>query len=258
MSYKWKPIISAGCILLYRWAVRPLKLLSRLKNNFSTFSMLTEWDGKQKEFNREIHRTPKKEEQKKTCVEQQQKNDLREKRKGKTEWESEKERTQKCGPPGLDADTSEGLLRGGARPYGCMAKWNPRGGSGHISLHGALPSPPLHCGLRDAQEHWQWHQALPPLWWLLDPSWHRWQKARKRKKITCSAPRAQSYLCHSIMTRGPQQKQRAPWSWEGWDWRRSPDARYRWPLSNNRGESHNSTVFHTKSATVVKSISHYL
>lgn len=34
--------------------------------------------------------------------------------------------------------------------------------------------------------------------------------------------------------------------------------RYRWPLSNNRGESHNSTTFHTKSATVVKSISHYL
>lgn len=40
--------------------------------------------------------------------------------------------------------------------------------------------------------------------------------------------------------------------------RRSPDAQYRWPLSNNRGESHNSTTFHTKSATVVKSISHYL
>lgn len=55
-----------------------------------------------------------------------------------TERESEKEKTQKCGPPGLDADTGEGLLRGGARPYGCMAKWNPRGGSGHISLHGAL------------------------------------------------------------------------------------------------------------------------
>lgn len=85
------------------------------------------------------------------------------------ETESEKEKTQKCGPPGLDADTSEGLLRGGARPYGCMAKWNPRGGSGHISLHAGPPSLPLHCGLRDAQEHWQWHQALPPLWWLLDP-----------------------------------------------------------------------------------------
>ena len=60
------------------------------------------------------------------------------KKERQTERESEKEKTQKCGPPGLDADTSEGLLRGGARPYGCMAKWNPRGGSGYISLHGAL------------------------------------------------------------------------------------------------------------------------
>lgn len=64
MSYKWKPIISAGCILLYRWAVRPLKVLSRLKHNVSTFSMLEEWDRKQKEFNRETHRMPKKEEKK--------------------------------------------------------------------------------------------------------------------------------------------------------------------------------------------------
>lgn len=70
---------------------------------------------------------------------QREKRKMRERKKERqTERESEKEKTQKCGPPGLDADTSEGLLRGGARPYGCMAKWNPRGGSGYISLHGAL------------------------------------------------------------------------------------------------------------------------
>lgn len=60
----------------------------------------------------------------------------------------EGEGTQKCGPPGLDADTGEGLLRGGARPYGCMAKRDPRGGSGHISLRGgpSATSPALRFG----------------------------------------------------------------------------------------------------------------
>ena len=89
-------------------------------------------------------RIPRKGE-KKACVEQRKKIWGKEKDEGreKTGWESEKEKTQKCGPPGLDADTSERLPRGGARPYGCMAKWNPRGGSGHISLHGALASSAL-------------------------------------------------------------------------------------------------------------------
>lgn len=31
-------------------------------------------------------------------------------------------------------------------------------------------------------------------------------KGHEEKKITCSVRRAQSYLCHSIMTRGPLQK----------------------------------------------------
>lgn len=29
-----------------------------------------------------------------------------------------------------------------------------------------------------------------------------------KKKVTCSAPRAPSYLCHSIMTRGPPRKRK--------------------------------------------------
>lgn len=40
---------------------------------------------------------------------------------GQTGWESEKEKTGECGPPGLDADTGEGLLRGGEG--GHMAAW---------------------------------------------------------------------------------------------------------------------------------------
>lgn len=44
-----------------------------------------------------------------------------------TEWESEKEKTQKCGPPGLDADTGEGLLRGGAGAIWLHGKVEPTG-----------------------------------------------------------------------------------------------------------------------------------
>lgn len=138
MSYKWKPIIAVGCILLYRWAVQPLKVLSRLKNNVSTFSKLKEWDRKTKGVQQGD--TQKSKDGRKNC--EKNKKNVKDReiwgRERQTEWESEKEKTQKCGPPGLYADTGEGLQRGGARPYGCMAKWNPRGGSGHISLHGAL------------------------------------------------------------------------------------------------------------------------
>lgn len=126
--------------------------------------------------------------------------------RGRERWarerqtESEKEKTQKCGPPGLDADTSEGLLRGGARPYGCMAKRNPRGGSGHISLHGTL-----HCFLCTAVcgTHRSTDNDIR-LSHLRDGSCIPADTAGKRpgaeKKITRSAPRAQSYLCRSIMT----------------------------------------------------------
>lgn len=128
MSYKWKPIITVGCVLLYRWAARPLKVLSRLKNNVSSFSVQKEWD----ENKRSSTGT------RTECQRRKKMRGTKKRKNRQTERESEKEKTQKCGPPGLDADTGEGLLRGGARPYGCMAKWNPRGGSGHISLHGAL------------------------------------------------------------------------------------------------------------------------
>lgn len=144
-------------------------------------------------------------------------------RERQTEWESEKEKTQKCGPPGLYADTGEGLQRGGAWPYGCMAKWNPRGGSGHISLHGALHRflCTAVCGT---------HRNIDNdirLSHLCDGSWIPADIAGERPgggKITCSALWAQSYLCHSIMTQGPLQKQQTRWSWKGWDWSRSPGA----------------------------------
>lgn len=93
---------------------------------FQPLACWRERDSKQKGFNRETRRMPKEEGE-----------EASERQTGR-----EKERTQKCGPPGSDADTGEGLLRGGARPYGCMAERNPRGGSGHISLHEIL-----HCFL---------------------------------------------------------------------------------------------------------------
>ncbi|KAM7371482.1 hypothetical protein PAMP_008719 [Pampus punctatissimus] len=136
------------------------------------------------------------------------------KRERQTERESEKEKTQKCGPPGLDADTGEGLLRGGARPYGCMANWNPRGGSGHISLHGALYRflCTAVCGThRNIDNDIRLSHLCDGSWIPADTA----GKGPKRRKITCSALRAQSYLCHSIMTRGPLQKQQARRSWQG-------------------------------------------
>lgn len=93
---------------------------------------------------------PKKEAKKKNAGKKKKKGEKDERGKDR---QSEKEKTQKCGPPGSDADTSEGLLRGGARPYGCMAKWNPRGGSGHISLHRALRCCLCTAVCGDAQEH---------------------------------------------------------------------------------------------------------
>lgn len=133
---------------------------------------------------------------------------LRGKRKmrERDECESEKEKTQKCGPPGLAADTGEGLLRGGAWPYGCMAQWNPRGGNGHISLHGARHRflCTAVCGTRGNIDNDIRRSHL------CDGSWIPADGAGEGPaggKITCYPRRAQSYLRSSIMTRGRLQKQ---------------------------------------------------
>lgn len=173
--------------------------------------------------------------------------------------ESEKEETHKCGPPGLDADTGEGLPRGGAGPYGCMAKWNPRGGSGHISLHGALRRClcTAACGT---------HRNIDNdirLSHLRDGSWIPDDTAGKQPggggggenhpPPPTPHPASKELLMPLDNDLGPQQKQQ-----------RSRGSLRRkaftiaGPSPTTRGESHNSTTFHTKSATVVKSISHYL
>lgn len=84
-------------------------------------------------------------------------------------------------------------------------------------------------------------------------------------EVTRSAPRAPGYLCHSIMTRGAPRKKEKPTTTTKRDGASgSPrlKAFTRRSLSlapfKQRRETHNSTTFHTKSATVVKSISHYL
>lgn len=133
-----------------------------------------------------------------------------ERKREKERW-SEKERTQKCGPPGLDADTGEGLLRGRARPYGCMAKWNPRGGGGRISLRGTLRCflCTAVCGAHRSTDNDI--RLSPPQRWLSHPQLTPLAKGQEegrheKEKVTCTAPRASSYLCHSIMTRGPPRK----------------------------------------------------
>lgn len=166
----------------------------------------------------------------------------------------EAEGTQKCGPPGLDADTGEGLLRGGAGPYGCMAKWNPRGGGGHISLHGALHRflCTAVCGTRRNIDN---DIRLPHLCdgsWIPHDTAGAGPAAGKKKKNGLPHPASKELLMLLNNDPGTAAKNNNG----GGDGRRPAAARRL--LSNNRGESHNSTAFHTKSATVVKSISHYL
>lgn len=89
-----------------------------------------------------------------------------------------------------------------------MAKWNPQGDSGHISLHGALHRIlcTAVCGThRNIVNDIRRSHLCCGSWIPTDTHGKRPGKG----KSPAPAPQALSYLCHSIMTRRLTQKQQA-------------------------------------------------
>lgn len=99
-------------------------------------------------------------------------------------------------------------------PYGCMAKWNPRGGIGHISLHGALHRflCTAVCGtLRNIDNDIRLSHLCDSSWIPDDTAGKRPWGGTEKKKNICSNLQAISYLCYLVMTRARVQKQQRSW-----------------------------------------------